>query len=158
MKCGDSKPCPTEKHFETKRQTKLAQNFSLQMYWALNLLPQVYFETKLIKGGSKVYISSAGLCNVSPPTLRCTFKMTFWSWVHCPLNLSWWNFGSFALRYVVLSLSWWNFENFAPAVRCLHQTQLAKFKKCTADEMSIFLIVYISLRHSWCGSTKSEGE
>ena len=31
-KCGDSKPCPTEKHFETKRQTKLAQNFSLHMY------------------------------------------------------------------------------------------------------------------------------
>ena len=147
MKCGNSKPCPTEKRFETVLSTESS-----------NSVPQVYFETKLIKGGSKVYISSAGLCNVSPPTLRCTFKMKFWSWVHCPLNLSWWNFGSFALRYVVLSLSWWNFENFAPAVRCLHQTQLAKFKKCTADETSIFWIVYISLRHSWCGSTKSEGE
>ena len=147
MKCGDSKPCPTEKRFETVLSTESSNSVS-----------QVYFETKLIKGGSKVYISSAGLCNVSPPTLRCTFKMKFWSWVHCPLNLSWWNFGSFALRNVVLSLSWWNFENFAPVLRCLHQTQLAKFRKCTAGEISIFCIVYIALRHSWCGSTKSEGE
>ena len=63
MKCGDSKPCPTEKRFETVLSTESS-----------NSVPQVYFETKLIKGGSKVYISSAGLCNVSPPNSEMHFQ------------------------------------------------------------------------------------